>query len=43
LKGLDPQAYLQDVLTRIADHTVNRVDELLPGNFAQAAQERRAA
>jgi len=43
LNGLDPQAYLQDVLTRIADHPINRIDELLPWNFALAAQERRAA
>lgn len=41
--GLDPQAYLRDVLTRIADRPINRIDALLPWNFAQAAQERRAA
>ncbi|KWC21188.1 hypothetical protein WL48_09675 [Burkholderia ubonensis] len=30
LNGIDPRAYLCHVLTRIADHPINRVDELLP-------------
>jgi len=33
LHGIDPEAYLRDVLTRIADHSINRIDELLPWNF----------
>jgi hypothetical protein len=43
LNGLDPQACLRDVLERIADHPINRIDEMLPWNFVQAERERRAA
>ncbi len=34
MNGLDPQAYLADVLDRINDHKINRLDELLPWNWA---------
>ena len=30
LNGVDPQAWLTDVLGRIADHKINRLDELMP-------------
>lgn len=34
MNGLDPQAYLTDVLDRIHDHKINRLDELLPWNWS---------
>ena len=42
LNGLARQACLQDVLTRIADHPVNRIGELLPWNIGlgKVADER---
>jgi transposase len=33
LNDVDPQAWLADVLARIADHPINRLDELLPWNW----------
>src|SRR5208282_3569756 len=36
LNGLDPEAYLHEVLTRIADHPVNRIADLLPWKIAPA-------
>ena len=37
LNGLDPQAYLADILDRINDHMINRLDELLPWNWTPVA------
>ena len=34
LNGIDPQVWLKDVLSRIADHKINRIDELLPWCYA---------
>jgi len=33
LNSVDPQAWLTDTLNRIADHKINRIDELLPWNY----------
>jgi hypothetical protein len=33
LNGIDPEAYLRDVMTRIADHPINAIDQLLPWNI----------
>ena len=35
LNGIDPQAWLTDVLGRIADHKITRIDELLPWHYPQ--------
>jgi transposase len=43
LNGIEPFAYLRDVLTRIADHKINRIDELLPWAWATAAHLAAAA
>ena len=32
LNGIDPQAWLANVLSRIAEHKINKIDELLPWN-----------
>jgi transposase len=38
LNGIDPEAYLRHVLTHIADHPVNRIDELMPWKVANQLQ-----
>jgi transposase len=39
LNGLDPEAYLGDLLTRIANHPINQIEELLLWNINSAASE----
>lgn len=36
LNGVEPLGYLRHVLERVADHPINRVDELLPWTVAAA-------
>jgi len=33
LNDVDPQAWLADALARIADHTIQNLDQLLPWNW----------
>lgn len=36
-RGINPLAYLADVLQRVGDHPVSRLDELLPARWKTAA------
>jgi transposase len=43
LNDVDPRAWLADVLARIADHPVQRLDELLPWKWREQHAETAAA
>ena len=43
LNDIDPQAWLADVLARIADHPAQKLDELLPWNWRPQSAISRAA
>ena len=43
MNDIDPQAWLADVLARIAGHPASRLDELLPWNWQTANAISRAA
>ena len=43
LDGVDPEGHLHDVPGRIADHPINRIDELLPWNIGRHDDEQRQA
>ena len=36
LNDIDPQAWLADVLARINDHAIQKLDELLPWNWRKS-------
>ena len=43
MNGHNPQAYLTDILERINDHKINRIDELLPWNWTPPKLADKAA
>jgi uncharacterized protein YbjT (DUF2867 family) len=43
LNGVDPEAWLADVLRRIAAHPAHRLDELLPWNWVPTSGIAHAA
>jgi len=43
MNEVDPQAWLADVLARIADHPVHKLDQLLPWNWRQDRRPDQAA
>src|SRR6478672_2303519 len=43
MNGVDPQAWLADVLARISEHPIHRLDELLPWNWAIEMERRKVA
>jgi transposase len=43
MNDIDPQAWLADVLARIAEHPAQKIDELLPWNWRQLDVRNRQA
>jgi transposase len=41
--GVDPEAWLADVIARIADHPINQIDDLLPWKCRPATPQAVAA
>ena len=43
LNGVNPQLYIADVFSRIADHPARQIADLLPWNWQPAGAQRAAA
>jgi transposase len=43
LNDIDPEAWLADVVARIADHPINRIDDLLPWKWQREVPQAAAA
>ncbi len=43
MNGVDPQAWLADVLARIAEYPARRLDDLLPWNWKPAKPQHKQA
>jgi hypothetical protein len=43
MNDVDPQAWLTDVLSRIAEHPAHRIDELLPWHWKKPEHQAAAA
>ena len=43
LNDIDPEAWLADAIARIADHPINRLDDLLPWKWSLPSNQSKAA
>jgi hypothetical protein len=43
LNGVDPRAWLADVLARLPDHPAKQIDQLLPWNWSAPLEDAEAA
>ena len=43
INGIDPRAWLADILARLPEHPVQRLSELLPWNWSEPELQRISA